>query len=161
LPELSQEATPDRKPALGRTAGHGCGHCALGTAAVGAAIAVKEAYEKHKLTGTLRVYGTPAEETVIGKVYMTLDGQFKDLDVCLHWHPGSKNRSAFGTSKAIISAKFTFTGLPAHAAGSPEKGRSALDAVELMNVGVNYIREHNKKTNRIKYVISEVTAEPE
>ncbi len=101
----------------GRTTGHGCGHCALGTAAVGAAVAVKEVYDKHKLKGTIRLYGTPAEETVIGKVYMSLDGQFNDLDACLHWHPGTKNRVWYASSKALISAKFTFHGLPAHASG--------------------------------------------
>src|SRR5687767_4215506 len=141
LPELSQEVVGLRKPAAGRGNGHGCGHCALGTAAVGAAVAVKEVYEKHKLTGTVRVYGTPAEETLIGKVYMALDGQFNDLDACLHWHPGSKNRVHYGSSKAVVSAKFTFTGLAAHAGGSPDKGRSALDGAELMNVGVKYMRE--------------------
>lgn len=160
LPELSQQAEGERKAVAGRSAGHGCGHCALGTAAVGAALAVRAAYEKHHLPGTIRLYGTPAEETVIGKVYMTLDHQFDDLDVCLHWHPGTKNRTQYGSSKAIISAKFTFTGLPAHAAGSPEKGRSALDAVELMNVGVNYMREHMKETNRIHYVITNGGAQP-
>jgi aminobenzoyl-glutamate utilization protein B len=160
LPELSQESTGERKPIAGQSAGHGCGHSALGTAAVGAAIAVKSVYEKHHLPGTLRVYGTPAEETVIGKVYMTLDGQFKDLDVCLHWHPGNKNRVAYMSSKAMISAKFSFTGLPAHASASPEKGRSALDAVELMNVGVNYMREHIKESSRIHYVITNGGQQP-
>lgn len=154
LPELSQHVTGERKVVAGRTSGHGCGHCALGTAAVGAAIAVKEVYDKHKLAGTLRLYGTPAEETVIGKVYMTLDGQFKDLDACLHWHPGNKNRVQYQSSKAVISVKFTFNGIAAHASGSPDKGRSALDAVELMNVGVNYMREHIKETSRIHYVIT-------
>src|SRR5262245_24760059 len=160
LPELSQEATPDRKPIVGQKAGHGCGHCALGTAAVGAALAVKDVYDKHKLKGTLRLYGTPAEETVIGKVYMALDDQFKDLDACLHWHPGTKNRIQYGSSKALISAKFTFTGLAAHAAGSPDKGRSALDGVELMNVGANYLREHTKETNRIHYVVTNGGSQP-
>src|SRR5262249_50478485 len=119
-PELSPEATGERKAAAGRTAGHGCGHCALGTAAVGAALAVKEAMDKHGLKGTLRVYGTPAEETLIGKVYMALDGQFDGLDACLHWHPGTRNRVLFNSSKAMVSAKFTFTGLPAHASSSPD-----------------------------------------
>jgi aminobenzoyl-glutamate utilization protein B len=161
LPELSQQAgDPTRKAIPGRDAGHGCGHCALGTAAVGAALAVKDAIDKHHLKGTLRLYGTPAEETVIGKVYMTLDGQFKDLDACLHWHPGTKNRVAYMSSKALISAKFTFSGLAAHASGSPEKGRSALDGVELMNVGANYMREHVKETNRIHYVITNGGAQP-
>jgi aminobenzoyl-glutamate utilization protein B len=160
LPDLSQEATPDRKPVVGRSGGHGCGHCALGTAAVGAAISVKEVYEKHKLKGTLRVYGTPAEETLIGKVYMALDGQFKDLDACLHWHPGAKNRVISNSSKALISAKFTFTGVASHAGGSPDRGRSALDAVELMNVGANYMREHVKETSRIHYVITNGGGQP-
>jgi aminobenzoyl-glutamate utilization protein B len=160
LPELSQQAGPTRRPVAGRTAGHGCGHCALGTAAVGAALAVRQAMEKHKLKGTVRVYGTPAEETVIGKVYLTLDGQFGDLDVCLHWHPGTRNRIWYGSSKALISAKFTFTGLASHASGSPDKGRSALDGVELMNVGANYMREHVPQTNRVHYVITNGGAQP-
>jgi aminobenzoyl-glutamate utilization protein B len=160
LPELSQQAAPARKVVPGRTAGHGCGHCALGTAAVGSALAVKAAYDKHHLKGTLRVYGTPAEETVIGKVYLTLDGRFNDLDACLHWHPGTRNRVQYMSSKALISAKFTFTGLAAHASGSPDKGRSALDGVELMNVGANYMREHVKETSRIHYVITNGGAQP-
>src|SRR5215831_19368615 len=160
LPELSQQATGVRKAVLGQTTGHGCGHCALGTGAVGAALAVKEAYDKHKLKGTLRVYGTPAEETLIGKVYMTLDGQFNDVDACLHWHPGTQNRISYGSSKAVISAKFTFAGLPAHASVSPDKGRSALDGVELMNVGANYMREHVKETNRLHYVITKGGGQP-
>jgi aminobenzoyl-glutamate utilization protein B len=160
LPELSQDVTGERKPVLGRTTGHGCGHCALGTAAVGSALAVKAVYDKHHLKGTIRVYGTPAEETVIGKVYMTLDGQFNDLDACLHWHPGSKNRVAYMGSKALISAKFTFTGLAAHASGSPDKGRSALKGVELMNVGVHYMREHVKETSRIHHVITDGGGQP-
>jgi aminobenzoyl-glutamate utilization protein B len=91
---------------------------------------------------------------------MTLDHQFDDLDACLHWHPGNKNRVWYGTSKAVISAKFDFFGLPAHASGSPEKGRSALDAVELMNVGVNYMREHIKETSRIHYVVTNGGGQP-
>jgi aminobenzoyl-glutamate utilization protein B len=160
LPELSQEAGGERKPVVGRATGHGCGHCALGTAAVGAALAVKAAFDQHGLHGTLRVYGTPAEETLLGKVYMALDGQFADLDACLHWHPGSRNRVLYNSSKALVSAKFSFTGLPAHASTSPDKGRSALDAVELMNVGANYLREHVKETNRIHYVITQGGEQP-
>jgi aminobenzoyl-glutamate utilization protein B len=160
LPDLSQEAGGARKAVPGRSTGHGCGHCALGTAAVGGALAVKQVYDKHKLKGTIRVYGTPAEETVIGKVYMTLDKQFDDLDACLHWHPGSKNKAWYSSSKAIISAKFTFTGLPAHASGSPEKGRSALKGVELMNIGVNYMREHVKEDSRIHCVVTNGGGQP-
>src|SRR5262245_40623101 len=125
LPELSQTVGGERKPVAGRTTGHGCGHCALGTAAVGGALAVRQVYDKHNLKGTIRVYGTPAEETLIGKVYMVLAGQFNDLDACLHWHPGPENKIQYQSSKALISAKFTFTGLPAHASGSPDEGRSA------------------------------------
>jgi aminobenzoyl-glutamate utilization protein B len=160
LPELSQQVGGERRPAAGRSTGHGCGHCALGTAAVGAALAVKSVYDKHKLKGTIRVYGTPAEETLIGKVYMTLDGQFKGLDACLHWHPGTRNRIYYSSSKAMISAKFTFHGLAAHASASPTKGRSALDGVELMNVGANYMREHIKETSRVHYVITNGGRQP-
>jgi aminobenzoyl-glutamate utilization protein B len=160
LPELSQQVTGVRTPFAGRETGHGCGHCALGTGAVGAALAVQRVYDKYGLHGTLRVYGTPAEETVIGKVYMTLDGQFNDLDACLHWHPGDKNKVTYSSTKALISAKFTFTGLPAHASASPDKGRSALDGVELMNVGANYMREHIKETSRIHYVITNGGGQP-
>jgi aminobenzoyl-glutamate utilization protein B len=160
LPELSQEAIGARRPAPGRTTGHGCGHCALGTAAVGAALAIKEVYDKHQLTGTIRVYGTPAEETLIGKFYMLLAGLFGDLDACLHWHPGSQNRVSYSTSKAMVSARFTFSGLAAHASGSPDKGKSALDGVELMNIGANYMREHIKSTSRIHYVITKGGSQP-
>jgi aminobenzoyl-glutamate utilization protein B len=160
LPELSQEATGARQPAAGRTTGHGCGHCALGTAAVGAALAVKEVYDKHNLKGTIRVYGTPAEETLIGKIYMLLAGLFRDLDACLHWHPGSQNRVLYSSSKALISSRFTFHGVAAHASGSPDKGKSALDGVELMNIGANFMREHVKTTNRIHYVITRGGAQP-
>jgi aminobenzoyl-glutamate utilization protein B len=151
---MSQKVAPLREPVVDGQAGHACGHCALGSAALGAALAVKAAMQAHQLTGTIRLYGTPAEETLIGKVYMTLDGRFDDLDVCLHWHPGSRNQAWAGSSKAMVSAKFTFAGTPAHASVSPESGRSALDAVELMNVGANFMREHLKEDARVHYVIT-------
>lgn len=160
LPELSQEAVGERKPAPGRTSGHGCGHCAFGSAIVGAALAVRDVYDRHGLKGTVRVYGTPAEETLIGKVYMALDGRFKDLDACLHWHPSPKNRVSYESSKAAISAKFTFTGLAAHASSSPHQGRSALDGVELMNIGTNYMREHLRETSRVHYVVTSGGGQP-
>jgi aminobenzoyl-glutamate utilization protein B len=100
------------------------------------------------------------EETLIGKVYMTLDNQFDDLDVCLHWHPGNKNEAWAGSSKALISAKFTFKGTPSHASVSPDSGRSALDAVELMNVGANFMREHVKEDARSHYVITDGGGQP-
>lgn len=154
LPGMSQQVEPERIPVKEGAPGHACGHSGLGTGALGAALAVKAAMEKHHLSGTIRLYGTPAEETVIGKVYMLLDGQFDDLDICLHWHPSTKTGVWAGSSKALISAKFTFDGVSAHAAGNPEKGRSALDAVELMNVGVNFMREHTKEDARLHYVIT-------
>lgn len=153
LPGLSQKVAPQREPVEEGAAGHACGHSGLGTGALGAVLAVQQAMREHSVSGTIRLYGTPAEETVIGKVYMTLAGLFDDLDVCLHWHPGSKNQAWNGSSKALVSAKFTFEGTPAHASVSPESGRSGLDGVELMNVGVNFMREHLKEDARMHYVI--------
>jgi aminobenzoyl-glutamate utilization protein B len=153
LPGMSQKVSPLREQEEEGAAGHACGHSGLGTGAIGAALAVKAAMAEHDIAGTIRLYGTPAEETVIGKVYMTLDGQFDDLDICLHWHPGTKNGAWASSSKALVSAKFTFAGTPAHASVSPEAGRSALDAVELMNIGANFMREHLKEDARIHYVI--------
>ncbi len=153
LPGMSQKVGPQREAVEDGQPGHACGHSGLGTGALGAALAVKAAMEKHKLPGTIQLYGTPAEETVIGKVYMTLAGVFDDLDICLHWHPGDKNEAWSGSSKALVSAKFTFEGTPSHASVSPASGRSALDAVELMNVGANFMREHIKEDARLHYVI--------
>ncbi|HIF31421.1 MAG TPA: amidohydrolase [Planctomycetes bacterium] len=153
LPGLSQKISPQREAAEEGKPGHACGHSGLGTGALGAALAVRQAMEQHGLPGTIRLYGTPAEETVIGKVYMTLDGVFDDLDICLHWHPGTKNEAWSGSSKALVSAKFTFHGTAAHASVSPASGRSALDGVELMNVAANFMREHIKEDARLHYVI--------
>jgi len=160
LPGLSQKTVPYRESQTEGGAGHACGHSGLGTAALGAALAVKEAVDKHGLKGTVRLYGTPAEETGLGKVYMLLDGQFEDLDICLHWHPGNNTNVHLGSSKALVSVKFTFTGLPSHASVSPESGVSALDAVELMNTGVNYMREHVKEDARMHYVIIDGGGQP-
>ena len=160
LPGMSQKVAPVREPVAERGNGHACGHSGLGSGALGAVLAAKAAMEKHGLRGTLRLYGTPAEETVIGKVYMTLDGQFDDLDVCLHWHPSSKNDAWASSSKALVSAKFTFHGTPAHASVSPESGRSALDAVELMNIGANFMREHLKEDARLHYVTIDGGGQP-
>ncbi|MBP86144.1 MAG: amidohydrolase [Planctomycetaceae bacterium] len=153
LPGMSQRVSPQREAEVDGKPGHACGHSGLGAGALGAALAVKAAMEQHNLPGTIRLYGTPAEETVIGKVYMTLDDHFDDLDICLHWHPSSRNEAWASSSKALVSAKFTFDGTAAHASVSPEAGRSALDAVELMNVGANFMREHLKEDARIHYVI--------
>ena len=154
LPGMSQKVESVRAPLKPGQPGHACGHSGLGSGALGAALAVKTAMDRHKIKGTIRLYGTPAEETVIGKVYMLLDGQFDDLDICLHFHPSTRNGAWAGTSKALVSVKFTFDGTAAHASGNPESGRSALDAVELMNVGVNYMREHVKEDARMHYVIT-------
>lgn len=155
LPGLSQKVSPERDPVTAEAPGHGCGHCGLGTGALGAALAVRATMEKHNLPGTVRLYGTPAEETLIGKVYMTLAGEFAELDACLHWHPSDRNDVWNGESKAAVSAKFTFAGVTAHASGSPDKGRSALDGVELMNIGANYMREHVKSDARVHYVVTD------
>jgi aminobenzoyl-glutamate utilization protein B len=160
LPGMSQKVSPQRDPVQEGEPGHACGHSGLGSGALGAALAIKAAMEKHTVKGTIRLYGTPAEETVIGKVYMTLDNQFDDLDVCLHWHPANKNEAWAGSSKALVSAKFTFKGTPSHASVSPDSGRSALDAVELMNVAANYMREHLKEDARTHYVIVDGGGQP-
>jgi aminobenzoyl-glutamate utilization protein B len=155
LPGMSQKVSPEREPVTPDAPGHACGHSGLGTAALGAALAAKAAIDEHKLSGTVRLYGTPAEETLIGKVYMTLAGLFDDVDVCLHYHPGDKNDAWSTSSKALVSAKFTFSGTAAHASVSPDSGRSALDAVELMNVGANFMREHLKEDARVHYVVTD------
>jgi aminobenzoyl-glutamate utilization protein B len=154
LPGLSQDAVPERKERPGVTAGHGCGHSVFGAGSAGAAIAVKHAMAASGMPGTIRLYGTPAEETGIGKTYMLRDGHFKDADVILTWHASPRSQAGYSYSKANISAKFRFKGLPAHASASPHEGRSALDAVELMNVGANFLREHVKEDARIHYVIT-------
>ncbi len=160
LPELSQEAVPYRKPRKEGAAGHGCGHCGYAATAVGAAIAVKKAIEAHGLGGTVKCFGCPAEETLVGKVFMVRDGVFDGLDACLGHHPSGTNTVSMGSSNAMNSVKFEFFGKASHAAGSPDKGISALDAVELMNVGVNYMREHVIQETRMHYVIEEGGHEP-
>jgi len=154
LPGMSQKNSSRRDPVVIGGAGHACGHDGLGTGALGAALALRMVMEQYQIAGTIRLYGTPAEETLIGKVYLVLAGEFEDVDACLHWHPASKNEAWSGSSKALISSRFTFRGTAAHASGSPENGRSALDAVELMNVGANYMREHLKDDARVHYVIT-------
>lgn len=155
LPGLAQAAVPVLQPIPRQQAGHGCGHNLFGAAIVGAGISVKEAMQRHKLGGTLRVYGCPAEEGGCGKAYMVRAGELKDVDVAIHWHPGNSNQASMRSSLAIVRFRCRFTGISAHAAGSPHLGRSALDAVELMNSGVNYLREHVPSTARIHYVITD------
>lgn len=154
LPGLSQEAVAEKKSA-GKAAGHACGHHLFGTASTAAAIATKDWMVANKALGTIRFYGTPAEEGGSGKVYMVREGLFDDVDVALHWHPSSQNAASAGAALANKSAKFRFYGVSAHAAGAPEKGRSALDGVEAMNAMVNMMREHIPQEARIHYVITD------
>jgi aminobenzoyl-glutamate utilization protein B len=154
LPGVSQDAVPEIKKVDGRPAGHACGHNLFGTASAAAAIAVKDWLVANKKSGTIRFYGTPAEEGGSGKVYMVRDGLFKDVDVVFHWHPGAQNDASAGSSLANKSGKFRFYGIASHAAAAPDRGRSALDAVEAMDNMVNMMREHITQESRIHYVIT-------
>ncbi len=154
LPGLAQNVSPTKSPIAGQAHGHGCGHNLLGAASVGAAIAVKKWMTAAKVPGELRVYGTPAEEGGSGKVYMVRDGLFKGVDAAVHWHPAGANSAAQSITMANTNGKFRFRGTSAHAAANPEAGRSALDAVEIMNVATNYLREHVPDRTRIHYVIT-------
>lgn len=160
LPGLSQKAVPKRDPIIEGAPGHGCGHNIHGTSGLGGAIAAKIVMEQQNIKGTIRFYGTPAEENYGGKLFMVRDGFFDDVDAVLSHHPSRINSALIGSSNAIKSAKFHFHGKTAHAAGSPELGRSALDAVELMNVGVNFMREHVIADARIHYVVEQGGTQP-
>ena len=131
--------------------GHGCGHNLLGAASLGAAIAIKEQIEAGKLSGTVVFYGCPGEEGCAGKTFMARDGMFRDLDAALCWHPGDTNEVTTGSNAASMQLEYTFTGTASHAAGDPEHGRSALDAAELMNIGVQFLREHMPKSSCLHY----------
>ena len=154
LPGISQDSVPARSPLEGKAAGHACGHNLFGAGSVGAAIAIAHWLEEHQVPGTIRLYGMPAEEGGSGKVYMVREGLFDDVDVVLHWHADDENSAAARTSLANRSAKFRFRGVSAHAAGAPEKARSALDGVEAFNYMVNLMREHVPQQTRIHYVIT-------
>ena len=154
LPGLSQQTVPTRDPVKAGAPGHGCGHNLLGSGAALAAVSLQQYMQEHHIAGTLRYYGTPAEEGGSGKVYLVRDGAFKDVDVVLHWHPSNSNAVNNGGMLAVVSAKFTFHGVAAHAAMSPDRGRSALDAVMLMGNGIEFMREHVPSNTRIHYVIS-------
>ncbi len=155
LPGLGQAAEPEKKSIEGKVAGHACGHHLFGAASVAAAIELKNTMLKNKMAGTIKLYGTPAEEGGSGKVYMVRAGLFNGVDVVLHWHPGDANSSNPASSLANISAKFRFRGIASHAAGAPDRGRSALDGVEAMNNMVNMMREHIPQESRIHYVITD------
>ena len=154
LPGLSQEAVPEKKSVPGVDAGHGCGHNLFGAASVAAGIEIKKMIEAKKLSGTIRVYGCPAEEGGSGKVYMVRAGLFSDVDVAVHWHPADANSVTMTSALANTSAKFRFYGLSSHASMAPERGRSALDGVEAMDNMVNMMREHVPQETRIHYVIT-------
>lgn len=154
LPGLSQDSVPVKK-SIGGIAGHACGHHLFGVGSMASAIAVKNWLAQSGHKGTIRFYGTPAEEGGSGKVYMVRDGLFKDVDVVLHWHPGDGNNASASSSLANKSAKFRFRGISSHAAAAPDRGRSALDGVEVMNYAVNMMREHVPSATRIHYVITD------
>lgn len=154
LPGVSQQAVPERAPREDATAGHACGHHMFGTASSAAGIAVKSWLESSGVSGTIKVFGTPAEEGGAGKVYMVRAGLFEEVDAVLHWHPANRNVANAASSLANKSAKFRFYGSSSHAAGAPERGRSALDGVEAMNHMVNMMREHIPMESRIHYVIT-------
>ena len=149
LPGMGQEPVCTRKPIAGP--GHACGHNLLGSACAGAACELKSRMEEENLTGTIRVYGCPAEETVIGKIRMNEAGVFDDLSAAVTWHPFDRNRVSFDIWQAQDIKNYRFYGTAAHASKHPEMGRSALDAAELMNVGVNYLREHVTDDVRMHY----------
>ena len=159
---VSQKAVPFREPRDDPSiiAGHGCGHSVFGTGTTAAAIALARVLESKNLEGTVRLYGTPAEETVDAKTFMLREGLFDDVDVVLSWHVRDVTGASYSYTKAIVTARFSFEGLPAHASTSPQLGKSALDAVELMNVGVNYLREHVPEDTRIHYVVTDGGGQP-
>lgn len=154
LPSLSQAPEPTRKILKKGAPGHGCGHNLLGTGSLGAALAVKEALDNRDAEGTIRFYGCPAEENFNAKGYMIKSGLFDDVDISLTWHPGFFNMLNLMSTLAMNDVIFKFYGQTAHAAGDPQNGRSALDAVELMNIGANYMREHIISDARLHYVIT-------
>jgi aminobenzoyl-glutamate utilization protein B len=149
LPGLSQQAVPSKNPLQAGQAGHGCGHNLFGVASLAAAVAVKEQIEAGKLKGTVRFYGTPAEEKFFGKLFFARAGLFDDLDVCLDWHPSAETKADVQSSLALVDFIVEFYGQAAHASGEPWNGRSATDAMELMSAGINAYREHIQPTVRI------------
>ncbi|MBX0329980.1 amidohydrolase [Oscillochloris sp. ZM17-4] len=154
LPGLSQRLATTHSPVQSGGPGHGCGHNLFGVASFGAALAVKEAMQERDIPGTIRFYGCPAEETLVGKTFMAKAGLFDDLDAAIAWHPGDSNVVWAGSSQAMNSFKVNFHGVTAHAAADPHNGRSALDGAMLMDIGVNYLREHIIPDARIHSVIT-------
>ncbi len=155
LPGLSQRTVPTKDPLNEGAPGHGCGHNLFGVASLGAAIAVKELIEAGKLEGTVRFYGTPAEEKFFGKLWMIRAGLFDDADIILDWHPSAETKAAVQSSLALVDFIVEFYGQAAHASSDPWNGRSASDALELYTTGINFYREHVKPTVRIHYHIQD------
>ncbi|HQQ95619.1 MAG TPA: amidohydrolase [Cyclobacteriaceae bacterium] len=153
LPGISQKASPVREALVEGAAGQGCGHNLFGAGSLGAAVAIKELMQQGKLKGTIRFYGTPAEEAVGGKIYMARDGLFNDVDVCLDWHPDTKNAANTQSSQAMVDFLVEFKGKAAHAAADPWNGRSAVDGLEAFTDGVNMLREHVRPSVRMHYAI--------
>lgn len=160
LPGLSQKVSGIKDPVNIGGNGHGCGHNIFGVAGAGAAVAAKKAMEAEGIKGTIKFFGCPAEETLVGKVYMVREGVFNDTDACLTWHPGALNTLWSSSSLAMNSVKFTFHGKASHAATNPESGRSALKAVQLMDTGVHFLREHLIDAARIHSTITHGGQEP-
>lgn len=155
LPGLSQKVSTEKEPVCEGAPGQGCGHNLLGVACLGAALGMKAELEASGKEGTVVFYGCPAEEVLTGKAFMAREGAFADLDAAFSWHGATTNHLTTGTMTGLNSAVFHFHGVTAHAGGDPHNGRSALDAVELMSVGANYLREHVTSDVRIHYVIKE------
>lgn len=153
LPGISQKAQPTKEAYKEGAAGQGCGHNLFGVGSLAAAISIKELIEQGKLKGTIKFYGTPAEESGNGKVYMARAGLFDDLDVCFDWHPATMTEAGVESSTALVEYNVEFFGKAAHAAGDPWNGRSALDGLELFTDGINMLREHIKPSSRMHYVI--------
>jgi aminobenzoyl-glutamate utilization protein B len=153
LAGISQKVSPYRDPVKEGGSGHGCGHNIHGTSGMAGAIAIKTEMEANNIPGTVKFFGCPAEETLVGKVFMVRDGVFDGLDACLSHHPSRSNTAGLRSSNAMNSFKFHFHGRTAHSAGDPENGISALDAVELMSNGVNFMREHVIEKARIHYIV--------
>jgi len=160
LPKLSQKTVTHQEAVQEGAPGHGCGHNLLGAGSLGAAMAIKAAMEENGDKGTVIFFGCPAEEIMVGKIRMAAAGCFDGLDAAITWHPGSVSAAMNIAMLAMNTARFTFSGKSSHAAAAPELGRSALDAVELMNVGVNYLREHVPNSVRIHYTITDGGGEP-
>lgn len=154
LPNLSQQADIDHPaPLVYGAPGHGCGHNLLGCGGMECAYILKKYFEEHNIEGTIKYFSCPAEEGGVGKVYMIHRGAFDDVDFCVNWHPST----SFGIvhdGKSILLQNYRFHGIASHAAGAPEMGRSALDALELFNIGIQFIREHMSKETYIQYAIT-------